>query len=212
MADYSIALCAGEASGDLHGANLVNAMKKIHSPIDFWGCGGKRMRSAGVDLCVDLTSGGTIGVVSTIKTLPVMFSAYMKFKSALIKKHPDLFIPIDFGAFNTRIARRAVENGIDVVYYIPPSSWRKNPRNADTLISCGGKAITPFPWSAEKLKVQGVDARFYGHPLIDIVKPQSDKKDLLVEIGPDLSHGQLAAERVGIALKTPRERLAQRLE
>lgn len=182
MNKYSIALSAGEASGDLHGSNLVNELRTgLGCDVHFWGGGGAGMRRAGVDLIVDTSGGGTIGVVETLASLPGVIANYHKLKRELITRKPDLFIPIDFGAFNIRLAKVAAENNIKVVYYIPPGSWRRGARAVDGLKACGSKVVTPFPWSAENLKAAGIDARWPGHPLIDIVKPTCSKDDFYRE-------------------------------
>jgi lipid-A-disaccharide synthase len=176
---YSIAISAGEASGDMYGGRLAAELRKIRSDLSLWGAGGPRMREAGVDVTVDMTGGGTIGISETIKSLPSVAAKYFRFRSQLLRCKPDLFVPIDFGAFNIRLAQVARKNGIEVVYYFPPSSWRKRPKNAAKLMASGGKVITPFPWSQEHLSAAGVDARFVGHPLVDIVKPSCDKATFL---------------------------------
>jgi len=176
---YSIAISAGEASGDMYGGRMAAELRKIQSDLSLWGAGGPRMREAGVDVTVDMTGGGTIGISETIKSLPSVAAKYFRFRSQLLRCKPDLFVPIDFGAFNIRLAQVARKNGIEVVYYFPPSSWRKRPKNAAKLMASGGKVITPFPWSQEHLSAAGVDARFVGHPLVDIVKPSCDKATFL---------------------------------
>lgn len=176
---YSIAISAGEASGDMYGGRLAAELRKIRSDLSLWGAGGPRMREAGVDVTVDMTGGGTIGISETVKSLPSVAAKYFRFRSQLLRCKPDLFVPIDFGAFNIRLAQVAHKNGIKVVYYFPPSSWRKRPKNAAKLLASGGKVITPFPWSQEHLSAAGVDARFVGHPLVDIVKPSCDKATFL---------------------------------
>lgn len=176
---YSIAISAGEASGDMYGGRLAAELRKIQSGLSLWGAGGPRMREAGVDVTVDMTGGGTIGISETVKSLPSVAAKYFRFRSQLLRCKPDLFVPIDFGAFNIRLAQVARKNGIEVVYYFPPSSWRKRPKNAAKLMASGGKVITPFPWSQEHLSAAGVDARFVGHPLVDIVKPSCDKATFL---------------------------------
>ena len=141
------------------------------------------MRQAGVRIAVDTTGGGTIGISETVKTAPVIVARYFRMRWELLRGRPDLFIPIDFGAFNIRLGQIAHKNGIPVVYYFPPSSWRRRPRNAPRLMACGGKVITPFPWSAEMLRAEGLDARFVGHPLVDVVKPSVSKEEFLREFG-----------------------------
>lgn len=184
MKKYSIALSAGEASGDLHGSNLVRELtNRLEPGTSFWGGGGERMNQAGVNLVVNTSGGGTIGVFETLASLPGVFAKYHRLRKELISKKPDLFIPIDFGAFNIRLARIAFENGIDVVYYIPPGSWRHTVKGADGLKACGGKVVTPFPWSFEGLKAQGIDVRWPGHPLLDIVKPTCTKQEFCKQNG-----------------------------
>ncbi len=178
-----IAVSAGEASGDLNGAYLAEELKKLRSDLRLWGAGGQRMKAAGVDVVVDMSGCGTISISETILAAPHIIARYFRMRQALLQTRPDLFVPIDFGAFNIRLGQIAYSRGIPVVYYFPPSSWRRKPRNALKLLACGGKVITPFPWSAEILSAQGIDARFLGHPLIDIVKPTTDRSAFLRELG-----------------------------
>ena len=140
------------------------------------------MRDAGVDILVSTTGGGTIGISETVRMLPGLTGKYLVMRRGLSRRRPDLFVPIDYGAFNIRLGQIAHRNGIPVVYYFPPSSWRRTPRNAAKLRGCGGKVITPFPWSAEFLTQQGIDARFVGHPLLDTVKPVSDRETFLRQL------------------------------
>ncbi|MCX8053980.1 MAG: hypothetical protein N3B12_09240 [Armatimonadetes bacterium] len=183
----TIAISAGEASGDLHGAHLVAEMKKLMPDLRFWGAGGPKMREAGVDIDFDFTGGGTIGISSTLKSLPAMFTKYIIFRRRLLLRLPNLFVPIDFGAFNLRLAQVLAKRGMTVVYYFPPSSWRRRPRNASSLLAGGGKVVTPFKWSAEYLSSEGIDARWVGHPIVDIAKPTVDRSTFLREIGLDES-------------------------
>ena len=183
----TIVLSAGEASGDVNGACLVAELKRLRPDLAFWGAGGPKMRDAGVDISLDMTGGGTIGLCATMKSLRVMLSKYLIFRRKLLRRPPDLFIPIDFGAFNLRLAQVLRRRGVPVVYYFPPSSWRRRPRNAAKLLAAGGKVITPFAWSAESLCAAGLDARWVGHPIVDIAKPTVDRAAFLRELGLDES-------------------------
>ena len=180
---HSIAICAGESSGDLNGAYLVRALRKIDPELQFWGAGGPRMSEAGVRVAVNMAGGGSIGIVESLRSLPSVFVKYLRMRRMLLTQRPDLFIPIDFGAFNVRLAQIARQNGIRVVYYFPPSSWRRKLKNASMLMACGGKVVTPFPWSADLLSSAGIDAKFVGHPLIDIVKSTVPRGEFLRELG-----------------------------
>lgn len=179
---HSIAFSAGEASGDLNGARLAQELLALRPQLRLWGAGGRRMREAGVEMALDMSGSGSIGIAASVKAAPQILARYLRLRSLLLSRKPDLFVPIDFGAFNTRLAQIARKNCIPVVYYFPPSSWRRRPTNAPRLRACGGKVITPFPWSAQALCAQGVDARFVGHPLIDIVRPSVERDQFLREL------------------------------
>lgn len=185
--ERSIAICAGESSGDLNGAHLANSLKSLDPGLRLWGAGGPKMRDAGVEIDINMTGGGTIGIAESLKSIPSVAIKYHRMRRLLLNRHPDLFIPIDYGAFNVRLAQIARKNGIEVVYYFPPSSWRRKPKNASKLFACGGKVVTPFPWSAELLSAAGLEARFVGHPLVDIVKPTKSREQFLSDIGLDPS-------------------------
>ncbi|MDH7600880.1 MAG: lipid-A-disaccharide synthase [Armatimonadota bacterium] len=180
---HSIVISAGEASGDLYGARIVAALRQINPDSRFWGAGGPKLKDAGVDIRLSTTDGGTIGIWATAKTLPSMTLGYLRIRRMILAERPALFIPIDFGAFNLRLAQIAAKARIPVVYFIPPGSWRREPRNADKLKAAGGKVICPFQWSAEYLASQGVDARWFGHPLIDLVVPSGDRDYLRRTLG-----------------------------
>jgi lipid-A-disaccharide synthase len=175
-----IAISAGEASGDLYGANLATHVKELLPDARLFGGGGRRMRESGVELVIDTTGGGTMGVAQSLKTLPAILAKYLHLKREIIRRKPDLFVPIDFGAFNVRLAKALYNHhGTNVVYYFPPSSWRRRPRNAGELRECGGKVVTPFPWSADFLRAEGVDARFVGHPILDMARPTRSRDEFL---------------------------------
>jgi lipid-A-disaccharide synthase len=180
---FSIAISAGEASGDLNGAELASRLKLIRPDVKLWGVGGPRLRGAGVEIVADMSGCSAISITQSLKVVPRLAGKYHKMRRELLRRRPDIFVPIDFGAFNIRLGQIAHKNGIRVVYYFPPSSWRRRSGNAARLLACGGRVITPFPWSAELLKSQGVDARFVGHPLVDIAKPAMDKSAFLHELG-----------------------------
>ncbi|MCX6345620.1 MAG: lipid-A-disaccharide synthase [Armatimonadetes bacterium] len=180
---YCIAISAGEASGDMFGGALAGELIKLRPNLRLWGAGGSAMQDAGVDVRVNMASGGTIGISETLKSLPGLAIKYHRLRSELLRSRPDVFVPIDCGALNVRLGQIAHANGIRVVYYLPPSSWRRRPKNAQKLLACGGRVITQFPWSAELLSEQGVDARFVGHPLLDIVKPTQSKEEFFGQLG-----------------------------
>jgi len=178
---FNIAFSVGETSGDLNASCLILELKKRFDFIKFYGIGGKKMKDAGVDILFDTSGFGTIGVVQALKLLPGCIYFYNKFKNKLLKDKPDLLVCVDFGFFNTRIAQVAHKANIPVIYYFPPASWKRDLKHADALVAAKCKVITIFPWSEKVLQNFGLEAKYVGHPLIDIAKPTLSKEDFYLE-------------------------------
>jgi len=178
----SIALVAGEHSGDASAAALAEEFRRFRPDVLLWGAGGERMRQSGVELVEDFSWAGAIGVLESLKKVPPLLAALARLKNALIERSPSVLVLIDFGAFNIRLGTFAKEQGIPVVYYFPPGSWRRRPRDFSKLLASADKFITPFPWSEKFLRDAGADAVFWGHPILDIVKPSASSVELRKEL------------------------------
>ncbi|BDI33055.1 hypothetical protein CCAX7_51060 [Capsulimonas corticalis] len=190
----TIAMIAGESSGDRQGAALLEALRKLVAPrpVTAWGGGGKLMAAAGVDVHYNSDPWSSIGIVATLFSIPYLLSVRAKLKRSLKANPPDALVLIDAGAFNVEIGRWAKQHGIcPVFYYFPPGSWRR-PEIPDApsskpnkLVSATDRIVTPFPWSADYLNAVGADAHFVGHPLLDIVKPQMTDGEFYERFGLD---------------------------
>ena len=112
---------AGEASGDAHGASLVQALREVapHITFDFFGATGARMRAAGVESIVDTDKLSIMGLVEIARVLPKFLSAYRKLKQGTIEREPRAVILIDWPDFNLRFARWLHRRGVRVIY--PPN-------------------------------------------------------------------------------------------
>lgn len=177
MKEFKIAVSCGETSGDLNAGYLISKLKEKYPNIYFYGIGGKHLKEAGCHIMYETDKFGTIGVAQAIKVYFKLLYIYKRFKKFIIKDKPDLLLCVDFGFFNSWLIRRAHENGIKNIYYFPPASWKKNLRHANSLVEAESKVITPFPWSEEILKGFGLEAKFLGHPLLDLAKPSISKED-----------------------------------
>ena len=139
----------------------------------FWGIGGVLMREAGIALVADSSDWGVIGIAEALGKVPKLLVALERMKNALKKRRPDALILIDCGAFNVPLAAWAKEQGLcPIIYYIPPSSWRRaaKPEGLSRLSRITDLILTPFPRSAANLKAAGANVFFEGHPLLDIVR------------------------------------------
>jgi lipid-A-disaccharide synthase len=192
-----IAVVAGEASGDRHASELINALRadpdlaaalKPGETLDFWGIGGVAMQKAGVRLVSDSREWGAIGIVEAITKAPRIYPAKLAILGEFRKNPPKALILVDFGAFNVPLGEWARDHGIcPVYYYMPPGSWRRNasPKRLSRLARFTDEIVTPFPWSEKNLKDAGANVSFVGHPLLDLVKPSDNPEELDRQLGLD---------------------------
>ena len=155
---------AGEASGDAYGAALVSEMRQLgwHGTIE--AMGGASLRSMGAELVADSTRWGAISIVQSLAVVGRVTGGYHRVKRRLAQGTPGLFVAIDYGYVNIRLARWAKSKGWTVLYFVPPGSWRRDRQGAD-LPKITDAIVTPFPWSAQLLNAAGAKAYFFGHPI-----------------------------------------------
>ena len=160
---------AGEASGDAYAAAMATAIGSAAKAdpdlsVTLAGIGGKRFRETGAKLIADSSTWGAISITEALKVYPRVVRSYYRIKSYLRTESPGLFIPIDFGYVNIRLARYAKAQGWKVLYFVPPGSWRRDRQGKD-LAAITDAISTPFSWSAELLQAKGCKATWFGHPI-----------------------------------------------
>ncbi|WP_318345328.1 lipid-A-disaccharide synthase [Flagellimonas baculiformis] len=163
-------IIAGEASGDLHGSNLIKALKKEDPSAEIRCWGGDLMQKAGGELAKHYKDMAFMGFLEVIKNIPTIFKNIAYCKQDIQKFHPDVVIFIDFSGFNLRIAKWAKENGFRTNYYISPQIWasregriKKIKRDIDAMY-----VILPFEKDFYGKK-HNYPVHFVGHPLIDAI-------------------------------------------
>ena len=167
-------LIAGEASGDLYGALLAENLRKLNADVKIEGMGGVRMKKANVDLLVDSSELGVIGLIEVMGMI-FRFLKIMKFLVAeAIKRRPDAVVMIDYPGFNIRFAKRLKKAGIPVIWYISPQVWAWRKSNIPKLASYCKKMMVIFPFEVEVYDGSGLDVEFAGHPLVEIVRGRRD--------------------------------------
>lgn len=174
---YKVMISVGEASGDLHGASVANALKNIQPDIKLFGMGGQAMRSAGVDVVHDIADLGVIGFVEVVKNLPRLFKLRDSLVELMHFERPDVLVVIDYPDFNMRLAAKAKEIGIPVVSYISPSAWAWRKGRAKDVAKVVDRLAAIFPFEADVYREAGANVTFVGHPLLDIVKPSMSRAD-----------------------------------
>lgn len=191
-----ILLVAGEASGDLHGAALVSALRQFDPHIEVWGVGGERLRAAGMHILVETAAVATMGFVETFGTLGRLLSTYRQLKRFMVDERPALVVLIDYPEFNLFLAKRAKALGIPVFYYIGPQVWAWRRRRVRKIVRRVDRLGVVFPFepalynnghgtasaadadirdaSLHEARVRAANpplAEFVGHPLLDLVRP-----------------------------------------
>ena len=189
-----ILISAGEASGDIHAAKLVKAMRQLCPTIEFFGIGGNQMRRAGVDIIVDANELGVIGVVELLRKARHIYQALQTIRQQMRTQQPQLLILIDCPGINLRLARTAKKLGIKVLYYIPPQlwAWRRQAR-MQTIRSCVDKALVVLPFEQAFYQQAFVSTEYVGHPLTDEVKCSPSKTNTE-------NHSQPSTQSLTVAL------------
>ena len=169
-------LSAGEVSGDIHAAYLAEEIKRLNPEARLFGMGSERMRAAGVDIRFDIARQATIGLIETFPNIPKIYLTFLNMKRLLIKEKPNLLILIDSQGFNVPLAKFAKTLGIKTTYYIPPQEWLwGTAKNTKTIAHTLDHIIAIFEKEYTIYKDSGANVSYFGHPLLDIVKPSLNK-------------------------------------
>ena len=181
-----IMIMSGEASGDLHGANLARAIWKQDPAIAIYGVGSRQMRDAGVRMLADASEISVVGITAVLTHIRAIYRVYASLKRFLKHERPDLLVLIDFPDFNIMLGKAARKLGIQVIYYISPQVWVWRKGRIRTIARLVKAMIVVFPFEVPLYEKAGVDVRFVGHPLTDVVRsdysPDQAKKILNLDL------------------------------
>ncbi len=199
-----VMLVAGEASGDLHAAGLVAAMRRRAPGIQIWGIAGGEARSQGMVTAVDIAEIATFGLTEVAEKGRALWRSYRMLRREIYERPPRLLVLIDFPEFNLALAAVAKRRGVPVFYYVSPQVWawrrgrvRKILRRVDRLA-----VLFPFEPAAYGNAPKVV---FVGHPLLDRVRATASREETLAR------HGLDAAKRLVVLLPGSRRREIERL-
>ncbi|OQY06894.1 MAG: lipid-A-disaccharide synthase [Desulfobacteraceae bacterium 4572_123] len=162
-----VMIIAGEASGDLHGANLVRCMRKNNPDLFFCGIGGRDLRAAGVRILVDASTLAVVGITEVLVKLPSLIKGMTAVKRLLKALKPDLLILIDFPDFNLHVAAVAKRINVPVLYYISPQVWAWRSGRVKKIRKLVDHVAVILPFEEDFFKSQNIPVTFVGHPLLD---------------------------------------------
>ncbi|WP_447968247.1 lipid-A-disaccharide synthase [Nitrospira sp. M1] len=169
-----ILIVTGEASGDLHGANLAKELYRLHPQIHIDGVGGQRMSVEGVHLLPGIESVDAIGVPG-LKQLRRGMRTLRSLKKMLRKDTYDAVVLIDSPGMNLRLAKTAVKANQHVIYYIAPQIWAWGKRRLSVIQRAVSRMLVIFPFEESLYRQAGVPCNFVGHPLLDEVQSSYDQ-------------------------------------
>lgn len=162
-------IIAGEASGDLHGSNLIKELHLQDANADIRCWGGEKMQAAGATLVKHYRDLAFMGFVEVIKNLRTIFKNINFCKADITAYQPDVLILIDYPGFNLRIAKWAKQQGIKIVYYISPQVWAWKENRVKGIKENVDKMLVILPFEKEFYKKWNYEVEYVGHPLVEVV-------------------------------------------
>ena len=181
MAHKKIVLIAGEDSGDLHGAELIKALKNLNNNYEFLGIGGEKMIQQGLIPIEHIKNLNVIGLVEVLKHYPRIKKIFNKTLSMIKKVRPEKVILIDYPGFNLKMAEKISNLGIEVSYFILPQVWAWRSSRAKILEKNTDKRISIIPLEKDWFKNRDIKISYVGNPLIGLKNVKSDKDALLTK-------------------------------
>ena len=235
IAAVRILISAGEASGEMYGAELIEALRRAagrkaaelrsagqpradvptRNSLEFFGVGGDRMRTAGCETVVDAKDLAVVGITEILSHLPKILRLYRHLIAEADRRTPDLAIVIDSPAFNWRVARQMKRRGIPTVYYVAPQFWAWRQGRVRLIRDYIDKALVIFPFEEQFYRERGVDATFVGHPLAELPHPTIARDDYAAQFHLDPAKPWISlmpgsrVKEVGMNLPTIMEAAAQ---
>jgi lipid-A-disaccharide synthase len=180
-----IMLVVGEASGDAHGAQLVEALLRRDPALKIYGVAGERLQQTHFEALFTVAKLTGMGLVELAGNLRNLWRAYRILKRALQERRPDLLVLIDFPEFNLRLAKLAKSLRIPVLYYVSPQIWAWRKGRVRQIARWVDHMAVIFPFEADFYRSHGVKSTFVGHPLLESVKADTGREETLGKIGLD---------------------------
>ena len=184
----TVMLSAGEASGDKHAAAVFRALQARVPNLRGIGMGGASMRESGVELTVDSSALGVVGLGEVIRHYGAIRGALKTMQQAVCDQRPDLLICVDYKEFNLKLARHAKACGIKVLFYVSPQVWAWRPGRVKKYGAAIDMMAVIFPFETQFYDAHGIPVRYVGHPLAGRVQASAPREVLMQEFGLSPEH------------------------
>lgn len=170
---------AGEASGDMYAAGVVQRLVQTFPSAHFYGCAGPKLRNAGVQPVIDSASLAVVGLAEVVSHLPRIYGQYRKLLRFAKEHRPDAAILTDSPDFHLRAARHLKRMGVPIFYLVAPQVWAWRPKRVSAIRDLVDKLFCLFPFEEEWFRQRGVDATYIGHPLAVLARPRWTREEFL---------------------------------
>lgn len=198
----TVALLAGEHSGDLLGAGMMRALKAQHPDLRFIGVGGPLMKAEGLDSLVPMEDLAVMGIAEVVGRLPTLLRHRKQIVTTLLREQPAVFVGIDAPDFNLPIAKRLKAHGIPTMHYVSPSVWAWRQGRIKGIKQSVDHVLCLLPFEKDFYDAHQLPATFVGHPLADAIPMQWDraqarqtlnlKDELTIALLPGSRSGEIA--------------------
>lgn len=178
-----VLISAGEASGDLYAAELVETLRRRNPSLDFFGCAGPRMQRAGVRAIVDSQSLAVVGLAEVVAHIPRIYGEYRKLRAAAAAEKPAVAILTDSPDFHLRLARQLKKQKVPVIYLVAPQVWAWRKGRLPLMRRTIDRLLCIFPFEPEFFTAAGIQAAYIGHPLTRLVKASAGREQLREAFG-----------------------------
>lgn len=169
MTEPTILIVAGDPSGDLHGARLVEALKRRRPGLRVAAVGGPSLEKAADEFLADLASLGLVGFVEPLRRLPMLLGVGRRLSEFISRRRPAAIVCIDYFGFNRRVLGMARRHGVPAYYYISPQVWASRPGRLRALKRLVDRMLLIFPFERKVYHEARIPHTFVGHPLLDVL-------------------------------------------
>jgi len=187
-----VMLVVGEASGDVHGAQLVRSLSDKDHILRFSGVGGEKLQQTHFEELFNVSQLASMGLLELAGSVRNIWKAYRILSQAMRERKPNLLVLIDFPEFNLRLAKLAKKLGIPVLYYISPQIWAWRRGRVRQIARWVDHMALVFPFEVQFYEKRGVKVSFVGHPLLDSVRFRKSRESVLAELALDTEKQTIA--------------------
>ncbi len=181
----SLLVSAGEASGDRAAAGVVKALDGMGSPrVEVFGLGGAGLAELGVELVADARETAVVGVQAVLGRAPTVLQAFGRLALLARRRKPSVALLVNYTEFNLRLGRWLRSLGVPVLWYGAPQTWAWRPGRVRALAKAQDALAVFFPFEVDHFRRAGIDARYVGHPALEVIAPRRD----LLRQALDLPH------------------------